>query len=369
MWRLAFSLGLNRAADTPHPSGRNVRIDFFRGLALAVVLVDHIEWLNGLNYLSAWTPQSFGFSDAAEAFVFLSGCSLGQSIERRMQNDSPWRLLGYTISRSVRIYAAYLATLITVLILGTMLVPLADSYSQQLHLQSPWSTQILGALALANHPYGFAVLSFYVLVLPFGLGIGLSINRGRMVPVVVSFGLYLAAQWSPQFNLPATFQEQWFFNPFAWQFLVVLGILLPKLYPRINAPISLMLTILSLAMVIFAALHDVDPTWSNRAPWLNKTSLGPVRLIHFLSVAWLASITFNGDGWLRHGSVQWLVRIGQRSLSFYTVSLISSFVSIALLGFFGHSLLAVMLTHVDLFLATYVVSLVLKNATTSGGSL
>jgi hypothetical protein len=42
-------------------------IDFWRGFALVVILVDHVPW-NGLDYL---TPRNFGFSDAAEAFVFL----------------------------------------------------------------------------------------------------------------------------------------------------------------------------------------------------------------------------------------------------------------------------------------------------------
>src|SRR4051812_17257325 len=50
-------------------SGRDVRIDVLRGLALLVIFVDHVPQ----NPLSAFTPQALGLSDAAEAFVFMSG--------------------------------------------------------------------------------------------------------------------------------------------------------------------------------------------------------------------------------------------------------------------------------------------------------
>ena len=50
---------------------RDVRIDFFRGVALYMILVDHVVG----DPLSKVTYQRFGFSDAAELFVFLSGVS------------------------------------------------------------------------------------------------------------------------------------------------------------------------------------------------------------------------------------------------------------------------------------------------------
>jgi hypothetical protein len=55
-------------------SGRRVgAIDFWRGVILIVILVDHISG----NLLDRVTPRNFGLSDSAEAFVFLSGLSVG----------------------------------------------------------------------------------------------------------------------------------------------------------------------------------------------------------------------------------------------------------------------------------------------------
>ena len=48
-------------------------IDFWRGAVLIAILVDHIPG----NPLENLTPRNFGLSDSAEAFVFLSGLSVG----------------------------------------------------------------------------------------------------------------------------------------------------------------------------------------------------------------------------------------------------------------------------------------------------
>ena len=48
-------------------------IDFWRGGVLIAILVDHIPG-NVLEYL---TPRNYGLSDSSEAFVFLSGLSVG----------------------------------------------------------------------------------------------------------------------------------------------------------------------------------------------------------------------------------------------------------------------------------------------------
>src|SRR5438046_7075549 len=52
----------------PAPS-RDLRLDFFRGLALIFIFVDHIPE----NILSYFTIQAVEFFDAAEVFIFISG--------------------------------------------------------------------------------------------------------------------------------------------------------------------------------------------------------------------------------------------------------------------------------------------------------
>ena len=56
-------------STTAATTARDVRLDFFRGVALFLIFADHIPG----NVLSHFTVQSLGFSDAAEIFIFVSG--------------------------------------------------------------------------------------------------------------------------------------------------------------------------------------------------------------------------------------------------------------------------------------------------------
>ena len=48
---------------------RDLRLDLFRGLALWLIFLDHIP----SNAVSWVTIRNYGFSDATEIFVFISG--------------------------------------------------------------------------------------------------------------------------------------------------------------------------------------------------------------------------------------------------------------------------------------------------------
>src|SRR6266480_6943941 len=56
-------------ADPRQRSGRDLRLDLFRGLSLFFIFIDHVPD----NVLSYLTLQSFSFCDAAEVFIFISG--------------------------------------------------------------------------------------------------------------------------------------------------------------------------------------------------------------------------------------------------------------------------------------------------------
>src|SRR5215831_6505493 len=56
------------------PTGRDLRLDFFRGIALWLIFLDHIP-----SNLVAWgTIRNYGFSDATEIFVFLFAIYLAE---------------------------------------------------------------------------------------------------------------------------------------------------------------------------------------------------------------------------------------------------------------------------------------------------
>ena len=54
-------------------------IDFVRGIVLIAILIDHVPG----TVLESLTPRNFALSDSAEAFVFLSGVSVGLAYYRK----------------------------------------------------------------------------------------------------------------------------------------------------------------------------------------------------------------------------------------------------------------------------------------------
>src|SRR5260370_7601469 len=64
-------------------SGREIRLDLFRGLALWFIFIDHIP----TNIVSWLTVRNYGFSDATEIFVFISGYTAVIAYARMMQRE------------------------------------------------------------------------------------------------------------------------------------------------------------------------------------------------------------------------------------------------------------------------------------------
>ena len=57
------------------PVERDVRLDFFRGVGLWMIFLDHIPH----DVVSWLTLRNYGFSDAAEFFVFISNQATGET--------------------------------------------------------------------------------------------------------------------------------------------------------------------------------------------------------------------------------------------------------------------------------------------------
>ena len=78
-----------------------------------MILVDHVVG----DPLARFTIQKFGFSDAAEAFIFLSGVSCGIVYSRVLVRRG-WAGLAAAISkRATYIYAYYVLSSLAVIVL------------------------------------------------------------------------------------------------------------------------------------------------------------------------------------------------------------------------------------------------------------
>ena len=201
-------------------ANRDLRLDACRGLALWFIFIDHIPG-NAFDWL---TLRNYGFSDATEVFVFVSGytCMLAYGGALREQG---WQtIMTRSLRRGFEIYAAFLLLVIAYLVLigsacsGSFCL---DETNTRVFFENP-GTALIHLAALQYTPVNTDILpTFIMLHLAFPLVLWLLIRNAK-VALGASFLLYLMVQiygW----NLPAWPTGELYFNPLAWQFLFVFG--------------------------------------------------------------------------------------------------------------------------------------------------
>jgi hypothetical protein len=286
-------------------STRDARIDFLRGLALLIIFVDHIP----RNPLSAFTPQALGLSDAAEAFVFMSGLVCGMVYMRTLVARG-WAATWVKVAkRCGQVYLANVAMLAaTVAMVAVIPDPGHDGAAFQPFFGDPGAS-VRDALLLRFAPGLTHILDLYVvllLLLPVGLWLH---RRGRAALLVASFAVYAAAQCSI-LRIPGWFAG-WYFNPLAWQLLFFVGVSIgaskvtasattaaPRPRPRdytlaATAAVALGLVLMAMHVDVAWGAGGSRPVLSVAAdrvfPLAGKPMLEPVRAAHFLIVAYLCA--------------------------------------------------------------------------------
>src|ERR1700732_1319965 len=92
---------VTHAASLP-ASDRELRIDLFRGLALWLIFIDHLS----PDLLTWFTIRNYGFSDAAEIFIFISGYTAAFVYGRAMRESGFVIATARILRRVWQIYVA-----------------------------------------------------------------------------------------------------------------------------------------------------------------------------------------------------------------------------------------------------------------------
>ena len=280
-------------------------IDFWRGAVLIAILIDHIPG----NPLENWTPRNYGLSDSAEAFVFLSGLSVGLIYLPRAFKHGLEPVAGGCLKRALKLYGVHIAlTLAALAVFGAAYwasgVPdLIQAHGRAFVFTSPVNG-LLG-LALLSHQLGyFNILPLYIVLMlwaPVAVALAL---RGPLLALIVSVGLYAAAR-AFGLNLPNWPEPGgWFFNPMAWQLVFTLGVVAAILWrDGLPRPAPWLVT-LSAVTVAGAALIVTNE--GGLAPGLRDTAtahldvakqdLGLARLTHFIALAYLIAMATTAFG-------------------------------------------------------------------------
>ena len=202
--------------------GRDLRLDLFRGLANWAIFLDHIphEVLNSL------TSRNYGFSDAADLFVFISGYTAALVFGRIMIERGIIAATSRLVRRASQLYAAHILVVAVYIVLVALVSRgLRDpddlnQFNIAVFLDMPLR-EFFQTLALRYRPVNLDVLPLYVLLLAtFAPALWLMVRRPILV-LAGSIAVYLAGRhfgW----NLATSPSGSWYFNPFAWQVLFLL---------------------------------------------------------------------------------------------------------------------------------------------------
>ena len=316
---------------------RNVQLDFFRGLALMVIFINHMPD----NPWFWYTPSRFGLSDAAEVFVFLSGFASALAYGRSFERAGLWLGLVRILHRCVQIYSAHLASFVLlalVCVIGNRWVPEMDDI-QRLNIGYFFdATQqaLYDLFTLAYVPNYFDILPMY-LVMMVWLPIFWVLSR---LHVVVAMCCSAALYWATlyfgwELNADPASGRPWYFNPFNWQWMFFTGYAFGAGWLRIHVR-HWWLTVICIGLVLVSIPLGHEATYRQVAfwgelrahlePWLDKSHLGLLRWVHLLALAYLMHRLCNWrPQWLASALPRVVVTMGQQSLPIFLCSMVLSY--------------------------------------------
>jgi len=282
-------------------------IDFWRGFALLTIFIDH----GPANIFQHVTLGNFGFSDAAELFVFLSGASVALAFGSRFFRGETAAAIRGIFRRAFTLYwVQVLTSLLTIAIFAAAALwwdndDLINDDDRGTVMSSPLRG-ISAIMALAHQFANVNILPLYVVLLLITPALLVLARRNDWLMLLASGLLYLVARVL-ELNLPSwPLDGGWYFNPLAWQFIFAIGLFFGRRLRSGGIPFDRRLFALCLAVLAasFAVLTDgfglVPSLWRDMREVLDhsKTHLGLVRLVHYLALAYV----------IRHSGLTQLLR-------------------------------------------------------------
>jgi hypothetical protein len=351
------------AASAATPRVRDLRLDFFRGIAMFIILMAHTPG----NFLTSWIPARWGFSDATEMFVFCSGMASAIAFGGAFK-QSGW-VLG-TARVGFRVWQVYWAHIGLFIAVAALLAGFDyyggydKNYIGSLNLWKFFAdpaVPLLGLVTLTYVPNYFDILPMYMVVLAM-MPIVMALQRIHTGFVFAFMAtVWLGAQTSlwgdAHWALPAEpwSERKWFFNPFGWQLIFFTGFAFMRGWiPK--PPVHVALIILALLIVIaniplsnigvraiardwFFVTDTGNPVISMRValkPFIDKSDFGLFRFAHFLALAYLAWVLAGdkGNNLLARGTglfarvwaqiLKVILKVGQQSLAVFVMSMFTA---------------------------------------------
>ncbi|KAA2212819.1 OpgC domain-containing protein [Pseudoroseomonas oryzae] len=332
------------AADAVTPAagpGRDTALDVWRGLALITIFINHVSG----NVLENLTHKNFGFSDAAELFVFFAGYAAASAYFGRYAWGQKLSITMKVVSRAVSLYVTHLA----LVVLGGAVFSMGVIRTGDLGLFSVIALDplmmdpaeaLVSAVVLRYQPGFLNILPLYFVLiglLPLLLALA---ARSVALALGLSGALYLLAGLTGLNFQTYPLPGGWFFNPLSWQFLFVLGFALGARRLRRGHATTYRRGLWWAAVAYLAmALVMMQGTGLPPSGWLplpdfftlpEKQFLSVPRLLHVLALCYVVAHS-PLQAWARRLPGQNpLAMLGRHSLPVFCTGLVVSITGVAL---------------------------------------
>jgi hypothetical protein len=323
-------------------NGRDPRLDLFLGIANWFIFLDHMP-RNSVNLI---TLRNYGFSGAADIFIFVSGFTAAVVFGTMMLERG--FVVGATrlFKRAWQLYIAYVILFVIYIVaIGDVATRYAApdliyEFNVSGLVDHPIRTLAHG-LFLQSKPLNLDLLQLYIILMATFPPVLWLMLRKPDLTMAGSIMLYLAARQF-EWSLPSFPDGNLYFNPFCWQLLFVFGAWIAvgaaEQYRRLlDAPLLLYLGAAYLCFALVMTMAGRFPEFGGMFPgWLfdafnpnDKANLAPYRVLHFIVLAFFVTRLLPKQ-W--HG-LQWpafqpVMRCGQQSVAVFCLGVF--------LSFFGH---------------------------------
>ncbi|WP_284162566.1 OpgC domain-containing protein [Frigidibacter sp. SD6-1] len=294
---------------------RDRRLDVFRGLCLVMIFINHVPG----TMFEGLTSRNFGFSDAAEAFVFISGCSAALAYASGFDGAARlWPGISRMWGRAWTLYLVHLlVTFWAIAIAAAAWRFGGDStlfFKDNIQVFARDPLGVLVGLPLMSHQLGYVnILPMYAVLLLTGPAMIMAGLRAPWATFAGALGVWALCGFF-YVDLP-NFPNRggWFLNPLSWQLLFVAGLMTglalrrgERFVPRHPVLIGLAVAVL-LGAILWMKLPGGGAVGAKIVRFLldlglprsladfDKTYLSLPRLLHAFALVYLLGAL----GWVR----------------------------------------------------------------------
>jgi len=284
----------------PPANTHDLRLDLFLGLANWFIFLDHIP----NNVVSLITLKNYGFSGAADLFIFVAGYTASVVHAESMLERG--FIVGTTriIKRVWQLYAAYIVLfviyIVTIGYVATQYAAPDIIYEFNVGGLIDHPIRTVGhGLFLQSKVLNLDLLQLYIALMAFFPLVLWAMLRKPDLTIAASLALYLVAR-EYEWNLPSFPDGNWNFNPFCWQLLFSSGSWLAlggskRLRVILESRLLGFFGIAYLAFALVMTMAGQFPQFGKMFPaWLfdafnpnDKTNLALYRVLHLIILMFL----------------------------------------------------------------------------------